>query len=99
MGFFSRKTDVQTEQEEVKKVDLRRELEPLKEISRAVNSQKNKLISAEKETVDGVSQISRSFDVVQDKYTSVLDSVEGLKGEFDNVKDIKIGRASCRERV
>jgi len=93
MGLFSRKNKkeeqvVEPVQKIEKTADLKDKLKAIKEVGRFSIEQKNKLQEEEADTIRGIETISDSFAVVEDKYSSVSESVNEFKAEFRTIEEI-----------
>lgn len=71
-----------------KKVDLKTRLKAIREVGRFSIEQKEKLQEEEANTIAGIETIRDSFSVVEDKYTSISDSVTGFQEQFKTIEEI-----------
>ena len=91
MGLFGKKAAVKeqetvTAEEEVR--SLKEKLLPLRELGRSAIEQKDRLQNEEKVTIEGIDRVGASFELVEEKYQGISDSVTDFRTEFDNAREV-----------
>ena len=91
MGLFGKKK-VEEELVEVQqpqqRANLEQQMQALREVGRFSIEQKSKLQSEETKTIEGIDTIKHSFEVVEDKYDAISDSVSDFQEQFKTVEEI-----------
>ena len=75
-----------TAEEEVR--SLKEKLLPLRELGRSAIEQKDRLQNEEKVTIEGIDRVGASFELVEEKYQGISDSVTDFRTEFDNAREV-----------
>ena len=91
MRLFGKKAAVKeqetvTAEEEVR--SLKEKLLPLRELGRSAIEQKDRLQNEEKVTIEGIDRVGASFELVEEKYQGISDSVTDFRTEFDNAREV-----------
>ena len=93
MGLFGKKKTVEnvqvtTAQVKERDIDEKAKMKALKEVGRFAIEQKDKLQAEEADTIKGVDTISDSFAIVEEKYSSISDSVNNFQEQFKTIETI-----------
>lgn len=91
MLFFKKKSAVTATESSEQAVVPRKiaaKLLPLKEIGRFALEQKSKLQQEESITINGIQEIQDSFEIVEEKYSGISQSVAGFKSEFKGINEV-----------
>lgn len=90
MSLFNRKKVIEAEDSEKKvtKAGAEKRMKAIRQVGRYLTEQKTRLQDEEKRTIDGISIIRESFDVVEDKYNKISVSVEEFQEEFRRIEAI-----------
>lgn len=91
MLFFKKKpavTATKPSEQAVVPRKIAAKLLPLKEIGRFALEQKSKLQQEESITINGIQEIQDSFEIVEEKYSGISQSVAGFKSEFKGINEV-----------
>lgn len=91
MLFFKKKpavTATESSEQAVVPRKIAAKLLPLKEIGRFALEQKSKLQQEESITINGIQEIQDSFEIVEEKYSGISQSVAGFKSEFKGINEV-----------
>ncbi|MCR5580486.1 MAG: hypothetical protein K6F66_02760 [Pseudobutyrivibrio sp.] len=93
MGLFNRKKSNEAEvveqvAVEEKQVSYNDRMKSIREIGRYSIEQKEKLQSEESSTIHGIETIRDSFNVVEDKYSDISNSVTDFQAQFKTIEEI-----------
>ncbi len=93
MGFFRKnkvneETPVKETAENENKVSFKDRMKAIREIGRFSIEQKEKLQTEEANTIHGIETIRDSFNIVEEKYADISDSVNDFQNQFKTIEQI-----------